>query len=134
MKKFFCFHCQQDVTPYKILKWRICPHCYKLITDDGSGFYRVCEVCGANMPSDGEYCLKCGHNLQGGEDKNLEKEKIMAICRRRLWTNGFMAILFILPLFFVILGIFYISFYFVLFGFVFAIFATIFNYIRRFLR
>ena len=86
------------------------------------------------MPSDGEYCLKCGHNLQGGEDKNLEKEKIMAICRRRLWTNGFMAILFILPLFFVILGIFYISFYFVLFGFVFAIFATIFNYIRRFLR
>lgn len=134
MEKFFCFHCQQDVSPYKILKWRFCPHCRKLITDDGSGFYRVCDECGANMPSDGEYCIKCGHNLQGGADRDSDKDRILAICRRNLWKNGFIAAAFLLFVFLLILGILYISFYFVIFGAVFAVAAAIINSIWRLIK
>ena len=131
MKKFFCFHCQQDVEPYKILKWRICPNCRKLITDDGNGFYRVCDACGANMPSDGEYCLKCGHNLHGGPDKNPEMERFLSLYKRRFWANGLLGICLVVLIFFMILGILYVSFYFVLFGVVFAVAAAILNYIRQ---
>lgn len=129
MKKYFCFYCQKDVSPYKILKWRFCPHCRKLITDDGNGFYRVCDECGANMSSTSEYCLKCGHNLQGGADRDLDRDKIMSICRRSLWANRFIAISFILLVFILILGIIYVSFYFIMFGAVFMVIAAIINYI-----
>lgn len=65
MKKVYCFHCQQDITPYKVWKWNICPRCFRPTPDDGSGLYLVCDNCGANMPSDAKYCPKCGYSPFG---------------------------------------------------------------------
>lgn len=65
MKKVYCFYCQQDVEPYKIWKWRICPHCFRPTEDDGEGLYLVCDKCGANMPVTAEVCPKCGCDRNG---------------------------------------------------------------------
>lgn len=122
MKKFFCFHCQQDVAPYKILKWRVCPHCHRLMSDDGSGFYRECDKCGANMPSDAEFCLKCGHNLVGGADKNTDMDKFVSQWRKNMWQSSLLgALLFVcaLVIMFVVL---YFSFYFII---IFAVLSAI---------
>ena len=122
MKKFFCFHCQQEVTPYKILKWRVCPHCRRLMSDDGSGFYRECDKCGANMPSDAEFCLKCGHNLVGGADKNTDMDKFVSQWRKNMWQSSLLgALLFVcaLVIMFVVL---YFSFYFII---IFAVLSAI---------
>ncbi len=122
MKKYFCFHCQQEVTPYKILKWRICPLCKKFMSDTGDGFYRVCDRCGANMPSDAEYCLKCGHNLIGGADKNTDTDKFMSLWRKNMWQSSLLsAVLFVLALI-TVFAVLYFSFYFIV---IFAILSAI---------
>ena len=68
MKKVFCFHCQKDVSPLKFWKWQFCPHCLHQTKDNGEGLYLVCDKCGANIPVDSFYCLKCGHGVNGHAD------------------------------------------------------------------
>lgn len=71
MKKYFCFNCQKDIIPRRVWKWRFCPHCYRRVIDDGSGFYLVCDRCGANMPANAENCSKCGHGFYGHADNKI---------------------------------------------------------------
>ncbi|MBR3501579.1 MAG: zinc ribbon domain-containing protein [Alphaproteobacteria bacterium] len=73
MKKFFCFYCQEEVEPKQILRWRFCPHCKRPMSDEGEGFYIVCDNCGANMPPLAENCLKCGHGFRGASDISVVK-------------------------------------------------------------
>ena len=70
MKKVFCFHCQKDVSPLKFWKWQFCPHCLHQTKDNGEGLYLVCDKCGANIPVDSFYCLKCGHGVNGHAERN----------------------------------------------------------------
>lgn len=113
MKRYFCFHCQQDVTPYKILKWRVCPQCKKLMVDTGEGFYRVCDKCGANMPSEAEFCLKCGHNMVGGADKDIDMEKFMSLWRKNMWQSSLLSIVFFIVALLILFAVLYFSFYFI---------------------
>ncbi|MCQ2734543.1 MAG: hypothetical protein MJ212_01145 [Alphaproteobacteria bacterium] len=130
MKKYFCFHCQQDVTPYKILKWRICPQCKKIMSDTGDGFYRVCDKCGSNMPSDAQYCLQCGHNLIGGADKNTDMDKFMSLWRKNMWQNSLLSILLLFSALLIVSVILYFSFYFII---VFAVLGAVIGLTRYFI-
>lgn len=130
MKKYFCFHCQQDVTPYKILKWRICPQCKKLMKDTGDGFYRVCDKCGSNMPSDAQYCLQCGHNLIGGADKNTDMDKFMSLWRKNMWQNSLLSVLLLFSALLIVSVILYFSFYFII---VFAVLGAVIGLTRYFI-
>lgn len=65
MKKYFCFHCQKEVQPFgfkiKKLNLLFCPKCLHHITDDGNGFYRICDYCKANVSPKDSVCPKCGY-------------------------------------------------------------------------
>ena len=109
MKKYFCFYCQKDVEPKRLLKCQFCPFCKRLMKDKGEGFYRVCDMCGANMPADADYCLKCGMGIDG-----IQK-KLPEILGKSLRIDGFLDIVFsvfmILMAFLILFGILYASFY-----------------------
>ena len=105
MKKYYCFYCQQDVTPQTFLWWRTCPHCRHKITDKGEGFYRVCERCGANMPVDAHYCVKCGN----GADQNQLIERYMQI--KSPWMVRIIGAIAVALSVLLAFGIVYISFY-----------------------
>lgn len=125
MKKYFCFYCQQDVTPYAVWKWKFCPHCYKFMQDDGNGFYMVCDRCGANMPSASNHCLKCGHGFYGNNDV------ILSIIP--WYKKAFIALLgvFILSFFIMLgIGVLYVSFYFLIVFFIVAALFYILNFLR----
>ncbi len=113
MKKYFCFHCQKEIEPFSFWKWRFCPQCKRLITDDGEGFYMVCDKCGANLPPDAKRCLKCGHSFCGEKDIDVYAPKSF------LFDNDWLSILIgAIALFFftvVGLGVLYVSFYMLIF-------------------
>ncbi|MBR1825766.1 MAG: zinc ribbon domain-containing protein [Alphaproteobacteria bacterium] len=65
MKKYFCFYCQKEIKPER---WRfrfVCPHCGCYVTDDGSGFHKICDKCEAELPTDSAVCMKCGYHFSG---------------------------------------------------------------------
>ena len=110
MKKVFCFNCQKDVTPLKFLKWQFCPHCLHHTKDTGEGLYLVCDKCGANIPVDSCYCLKCGHGVNGHADN----EAVALLPERNFWLKwlqetGLFAFSILLAA-----GILYVSVYFLL--------------------
>lgn len=111
MKKFYCFNCQKEISPLSFGKWRFCPHCFRKVTDTGEGLYRVCDKCGANLPADATFCLKCGHGLNGNADR--APSQLMPISKT--WVQYFFQIsLFFLSII-LAAGIIYISFYLLLF-------------------
>lgn len=108
MKKYFCFYCQKDVEPRSLLKWRFCPFCKRLMKDNGDGFYRVCDICGANMPVDAANCPKCGAGVAGALNKMPE------ILRKASLDNFFdvvFGIFMTIVTFLILIGILYASFY-----------------------
>ena len=110
MKKVFCFNCQKDVTLLKFLKWQFCPHCLHRTKDTGEGLYLVCDKCGANIPVDSFYCLKCGHGVNGHADN----EAVALLPERNFWLKwlqetGLFAFSILLAA-----GILYVSVYFLL--------------------
>lgn len=128
MKKYFCFHCQKDVTPYSFWKWRFCPHCKRRITDNGEGFYMVCDKCGANLPPNAGQCLKCGQRLSGNKDIDVYAPKSLLFDTN--WFNlivGFIALF----LFLVIgLGFLYVSVYLIIFFVFLGAIMFLFNLLR----
>lgn len=115
MNKYFCFHCQKEVTPYSFWKWRICPHCKRRITDTGNGFYMVCDKCGANLPPDAKQCLKCGHGLTG--DKDICTYAPKSFLFDNDWPNLIVGIIALLLFTIIGLGVLYVSFYLLIFFF-----------------
>ena len=110
MKKVFCFYCQKDVSPFKFWKWSFCPYCLHKTIDGGDGLYLVCDRCGANIPVDSEYCLKCGHGVNG----NPDNEQFVMLPENKSWLKllqeaGLFAFSILLAA-----GILYISVYFLL--------------------
>lgn len=104
MNKFFCFYCQQDVEPRRIVKWKFCPNCKHYMSDDGSGFYRVCDNCEANMPSTAKSCLKCGYNFATGKiEAPIDFKNSLMV-----WFTAALGIIFALVL---LAALLYISFY-----------------------
>ena len=120
MKKYFCFYCQENIEPRKILFWRFCPQCRHYMTDDGEGFYRVCDHCGANMPADGKYCRRCKTSVNGQSFLELKNTWLQGLVGIALIFASVMFCLFIglgflylliylVPIFF-IAGLLYIFF------------------------
>lgn len=128
MKRYFCFHCQQEIEPYKLFKWRFCPKCYHIITDQGDGFYRVCDVCGANMPTDAMKCLKCDNVF----DENALVEKNMAafIQKRKIYDVLIGAAVLCLA-FMAAFALFYVSFYVLVIIFIAGIINWLFHAVKK---
>ncbi len=107
MKKVYCFYCQQDVAPKKFLWWRVCPECQHRLTDNGDGFYKVCDACGANMPVDAKVCVQCGKGAEiDGLPAALGLTDVKSVWL--LWLIRIAAVVFSIIL---AVGILYISFY-----------------------
>ena len=128
MKKYFCFHCQENTEPVGFWKVLFCPKCKHFITDNGEGFYRVCDNCGANLPADAEKCLKCGHFME--MENTMEQYGFGTYVYRNSWLNWLMAFLAFVFAVIVALGVLYVSIYVVAFVFVFAVAIVLFNMIR----
>lgn len=128
MKRYFCFHCQKQVEPHHIFKWRLCPHCHHRITDDGSGFYRVCDGCGANLASDSAQCLKCGKVFDG---QALKEYQLADFFGKRSWFDILFGFGFISAAFLLFIFIFYVSFYIFMAVFLIGGLACLFNMFRR---
>jgi len=107
MNKFYCFNCQQEVEPKKILGFKICPHCFHRIVDSGDGFYLVCDKCGADNPVSAKSCIKCKSSLNGGGNLTSDKIVLSADFILKILTNIAFLILSVALLVFV----FYLSFY-----------------------
>ncbi len=124
MKKVYCYHCQKDINPLKLLKWRFCPHCFRPTNDGGDGFYLVCDRCGANMPVQATNCLKCGHGLNG----NPDDQPIMLPAPKTLIHSLLQVILFLFSIF-IAIAVIFISFklllFFLIIGMGFAIYNTL---------
>lgn len=128
MKKYFCFHCQKEVEPYSFWKWRFCPQCKRRITDNGEGFYMVCDKCGANLPPDAKRCLKCGYGLTGNKDIDAYAPKSFLFDTN--WLNliaGFIALFLFLI---VGLGFLYVSVYLIIFFVFVGAIMFLFNLLR----
>lgn len=125
MKKFFCFHCQTQVNPFSFWKYKICPQCKHLISDDGEGFYMVCDKCGANLPPDAQNCLKCGHSLYGGQDIDVKTYDLDYGVLNWVITG----LLFILSVI-IGIGVLYISFYAIFFIVFIGLVMFIFNLLK----
>ena len=107
MKKVYCFYCQQDVAPKSFLWWRVCPECRRRLTDNGEGFYKVCDKCGANMPVDAKTCMQCGNGAEIGDlPAILGLTTVKSVWL--LWLIRIAAVVFSVIL---AVGILYISFY-----------------------
>ena len=116
MKKYFCYHCQEEVTPYGItckkLRWLFCPKCLRRITDDGSGFYRICDYCGANIAPDAAACPKCGYIFDG---QALAEQEQADFVRKIRFYDVVLGIALLCTCFVVAFALFYISFYILIF-------------------
>jgi ribosomal protein S26 len=128
MKKYFCFHCQKEVEPYSFWKWRFCPHCKRRITDNGEGFYMVCDKCGANLPPDAKRCLKCGHTLYGEKDIDVYAPRSFLFDND--WLNLLAAAVFLLLFIIIGLGVLYVSFYMIFFFIIVGAIAVLLNLFR----
>lgn len=125
MEKFYCFHCQKEVSPKKIWRWRFCPHCRHKIIDSGEGLYLICDNCGADNPVNAKSCIKCGYGLNGGENSEVcVYDKIKASA---WWQVLIDALIVIVGLIFAIF-VLYVSFYFV---FAFFLFSVIYYLLAR---
>ncbi len=107
MKKVYCFYCQQDVAPKKILLWHFCPHCKHRLTDNGEGFYRVCDRCGANMPINASVCVKCGKST-GSNTREIEPFISSQYAPWLQWLINIAALFFSVM---IAVGVIYVSFY-----------------------
>lgn len=112
MKKYFCFHCQKEVEPFSFFKWRFCRVCKRIITDNGDGFYMVCDKCGANLPPEAKRCLKCGHGFYGEKDVDTYAPKSFLFDTN--WLNWLVGIFALFLCIIIGLGVLYISFYFII--------------------
>lgn len=128
MKKVFCFHCQKDITPLTFGKWRFCPHCFRQTTDNGEGLYLVCDKCGANLPVDSIYCLKCGHGVNGHRDN----ENFLLPPVSKTWLHWLIQAGLLLFSLFLAVGIIYLSFYFLLIFFVLGLGYYLYNSFSKF--
>lgn len=128
MKKYFCFHCQKEVEPYSFWKWRFCRQCKRRITDNGEGFYMVCDKCGANLPPDAKHCLKCGHGLPGNKDIDTYAPKSLLFDTN--WLNIIAAAISLFLLIVIGLGVLYVSFYLIFFFIFIGAVAFLFSLLR----
>lgn len=127
MKKVYCFNCQKDVMPYKLWKWRFCPHCWRQTKDNGDGVYFVCDKCGANMPLDTGVCPKCG---QGDFSQSPRDTQLLLSAPRTIIDTLIRFGLFGFSLF-IAAVIIYMSFYLLLAGLVFGLGYYLYNMLRR---
>lgn len=131
MKKFFCFYCQQDVTPLGFWKFRYCPNCRHHITDDGSGFYKVCDVCGANLPANAHKCIRCGYNFN--VEDAIENYAVGSFFNANAWFS-WLVICFVLFISVIAaFGLLYVIFYLVGIAAIFMLAVLLFNAIRLWL-
>lgn len=131
MKKFYCFYCQEDVKPRGLLWFRYCPQCRRRITDKGEGFYKVCDICGANLAIDADKCMRCGYNFN--KENAVENIAAGAFLDNNTWLSWlFVAVAMFLGIV-LTLGILYISFYVAGAVLLVVFFAVIFNVIRALL-
>lgn len=105
-EKVYCFHCQKEIKPFRILNWQFCPHCFHKTEDKGEGFYLVCDKCGANIPVNSTHCLKCGHGVNGHSNYDVE-----ILSQPNQWLVWLIRIALIALSIIVSIGIIYISFY-----------------------
>ena len=128
MKKYFCFHCQKEVKPFSLWKWRFCPLCKRKMTDNGEGFYMVCDRCGANLPPEAGRCLKCGQTFFGVQDINVYAPRSFLFDTDWLnWLVG-AAVLFLAVI--IGLGVLYVSFYLIFFFIIIGAAVSLFNWLR----
>jgi ribosomal protein L40E len=93
------------------------------MTDDGEGFYRICNYCDANMPADASKCVKCGQNT----GLPAEKKRITDFNHLPQWIVWLLHIaVFILLLGFSVV-ILYFSFYLLIAVFVIGFAVFLFN-------
>ena len=132
MRKFFCFYCQKYVEPRGFKLFRICPNCRRRITDNGEGFYKVCDVCGANLPANAKKCLCCGYHFNKGSA--IENFEFSAFLERHIWLSWILLVLALVIGIVLMLGVIYVSFYVAAAILLFAGIALIFNIFRAGLR
>lgn len=128
MKKFYCFYCQQDVEPHGIWPFRSCPNCRRRITDKGEGFYKVCDVCGANLPTEASKCVRCGYNFN--TENAIENFAVGALLDRNSWLSWLVVALALFLGVILTLGLIYVSFYFAVIFFVLMLVVGLFNMLR----
>lgn len=131
MKKFFCFYCQESIEPLGFGKLRFCPKCKRYVSDKGEGFYKVCDACGANLPTDAKKCLKCGHYME--MENTMEEYGFKTYVYRNTWLSWIMVCLALFFAVIIALGILYVSIYVVAAVFIFVMIAVLFNMIRAWL-
>lgn len=128
MKKFYCYHCQNEVKPRGFWPFRFCPDCRRRITDKGEGFYRVCDICGANLPAKAEECMRCGYNFK---TENAVKDfEFNAFLWRNSWFSWILVFLALIIGIIITLGVLYISFYFAAAFLLVALLVVLFNFLR----
>ena len=70
----------------------------------------MCDRCGANIPVDAEYCLKCGHGVNG----HVDNEQFIRLPENKSWLKLLQeAGLFVFSIL-LAAGILYLSVYFLL--------------------
>jgi len=115
VKKFYCFYCQKDVQPFKFFKWRFCPTCKRYMSDDGEGFYKICDRCEANMPTDAAHCLKCGYAFEGDNARKEYGNLPVNLPLGKGWSEAFVSTVIVILSILAGLAVLYLSFYAVLF-------------------
>lgn len=131
MKKFYCFYCQEDVVPHGFWKIHFCPKCRRFMTDNGEGFYKVCDVCGANLPANATKCVRCNHLF--AMEKAMDKYGFNTYVFKNNWMSLIFAVLAFVISIIAALGILYVSFYFVAVVLIFALILLVFNMLRAWL-
>ncbi len=76
MKNLYCFNCQKEVPAKGFWGINFCPFCRHRLTDNGEGFYLICNNCGANNPTNAKKCVKCGYLINGIENNEIENYPI----------------------------------------------------------
>ncbi len=131
MKNFYCFYCQQDVKPRGLWKIRFCPKCKHFMTDDGEGFYKVCDVCGANLPANAKKCLRCNHIF--AMEEAMEQYGFHQYVFENSWIGWLLAVVLLFVSVVAALGILYVLFYFVAAVILVALVVLLFNMLRAWL-
>lgn len=115
MKKFYCFYCQKDVSPFKFFKWRFCPDCKHYMCDNGEGFYKICDNCGANLPADAAHCIKCGYAFKGDSAQKEYGSLPINLPLNNSWIDAVISTIIVILSILAGIAILYLSFYAVLF-------------------
>ena len=131
MKKFYCFYCQEDVKPHGFWLFRFCPNCHRHMTDKGEGFYKVCDVCNANLPTDASKCVRCGYHFN--KESAVENFELGALLDKNTWLSWALIVVALAIGVILLLGIIYVSFYVIVAVVLFALIAMLFNTLRTWL-